>query len=89
MPKQIVVYCTSWCPDCLRTKRLLKQLGVAFDLVDIEEVAGAELEMRRRNGGSGKVPTVLIGDELCLLEPSDAEIRQALTEHCFASPASS
>jgi glutaredoxin len=61
----------------------LKQSGVPFREIDIEEVDGAEEEMRRRNGGSGKVPTVFIGDDVFLIEPSDPDMRRALDEHFF------
>ena len=81
MPKPVVAYTTSWCPDCIRSKRLLKSMGVAFQEIDIEEVDGAEAEMRSRNGGSGKVPTVFIGDDIFLIEPTDADLRQAIQEH--------
>lgn len=56
-------------------------MGVSFREIDIEEVDGAEDEMRRRNGGSGKVPTIFIGDEIVLVEPTDADLRQALQDH--------
>ncbi len=74
---RVLVYSTCWCPDCSRSKRLLRRLGVPFEEIDIEEVEGAEEEMRRVNGGSGKVPTVVVDGEV-LVEPSDADLRAAL-----------
>jgi mycoredoxin len=79
--KSVVAYTTSWCPDCIRSKRLMKSLGVPFREIDIEEVNGAEQEMRRRNGGSGKVPTIFIGDDVILVEPSDLDLRAAVATH--------
>ena len=81
MPKPVVFYTTSWCPACLRSKRVLKLMGVKFREVDIEEVEGAEAEMRLRNGGSGKVPTIVIGEDVYLVEPADSDLRQALSEN--------
>jgi glutaredoxin len=81
VPKPVVAYTTSWCPDCHRAKRILKQLGVAFQEIDIEEVEGAEAKMRRRNGGSGKVPTIFIGEDVVLIEPSDSELRNKIGEY--------
>jgi mycoredoxin len=72
-----VAYTTSWCPDCIRSKRLLHRLGIPFQEIDIDRLAGAEEEMRACNGGSGKVPTILIGDSV-LIEPSDEELQRAL-----------
>lgn len=77
MPKTVVVYMTTWCSDCSRSRRLLKRLGVPYQEIDIERVDGAEEEMRALNGGSGKVPTLLI-DGRTLIEPSESELRRAL-----------
>lgn len=77
--KPIVAYITSWCPDCTRSRRLMKKMGVAFQEIDIEQVEGAEDEMRARNGGSGKVPSIFIGDRV-LIEPSDLELKRVLQE---------
>ena len=86
MSKPVVVtYTTTWCPDCSRSKRVLKAMGVSFKEIDIEEVAGAEEEMRRLNGGSGKVPTVLIGEDTVLVEPSDVELRAALDRYLLSA----
>lgn len=78
MPQpRIVAYTTSWCSDCHRSKRLLAGRGVEFVEIDIERVAGAEAAMRGLNGGSGKVPTILLGDEV-LVEPTDRDLEAAL-----------
>jgi len=79
VPKSVVAYITQWCPDCSRSRRLLQRLGISFQEIDIEKVVGAEDEMRARNGGSGKIPTIVIGDTV-LVEPSDLEIRRALAD---------
>lgn len=77
MPRSVIAYVTNWCPDCTRSQRLLQQMGVKFHEIDIESVRGAEAEMRSKNGGSGKVPTILI-DDIVLIEPTDNELRDAL-----------
>ena len=77
--KSVIAYTTDWCPDCIRSKRVLQQAGIKFIEIDIESVDGAEEEMRARNGGSGKVPTILI-DDIVLIEPTDNELRRALSE---------
>src|SRR5579862_5090741 len=70
VPKSVIAYVTQWCPDCSRSRWLLQRLGVTFQEIDIEKVDGAEADMRARNGGSGKVPTILV-DGRVLIEPSD------------------
>jgi mycoredoxin len=77
VPRSVIAYVTNWCPDCTRSRRVLQQMGIRYHEIDIESVRGAEAEMRSRNGGSGKVPTILI-DDVVLIEPSDAELRDAL-----------
>ncbi|MCC6728813.1 MAG: glutaredoxin family protein [Chthonomonadales bacterium] len=77
MPRTVVAYVTAWCPDCTRSRRVLKQAGVAFEEIDIERVPGAEDAMRRLNGGRGKVPTIQI-DGRVLVEPNDDELRAAI-----------
>ena len=38
----ITVYGASWCPDCRRAKQFLKERGVAFSDVNIDEDPDAE-----------------------------------------------
>lgn len=78
MPNRVVVYTTSWCVDCSHSRRLLRKMGIPFEEVDVEEVDGAEEEMRSLNGGSSKVPTIRI-DDIVLVEPTMDELRVALT----------
>lgn len=74
---KIIAYVTSWCPDCLRSRKALQRLAFAFAEIDIEKMPGAEDAMRAMNGGSGKVPTILVegpGGHAVLVEPSDREL---------------
>jgi mycoredoxin len=75
---------TNWCPDCARARRVLEREGVPFVEIDIDKTPTAEDAMREQNGGSGKVPTILIDIEqgrLTLIEPTDAELTDALRSH--------
>lgn len=78
---KVIAYITTWCPDCMRSRRVLQRSGIPFEEIDTERVAGSEEEMRAINGGSGKVPTIII-DGPCgrciLIEPSDADLNAAL-----------
>mgnify|MGYP001237092444 FL=1 len=59
---QVVVYGTSWCGYCTKTKDLLKSKGVSFLDKDIEKDAGArgEMEAKMAKAGlkSGGVPVI-------------------------------
>lgn len=77
----VIVYTTTWCPDCARSKRVLQRAGVEFVEIDIEKTPSAETAMRELNGGSGKVPTILIDapeGRRALIEPSDTELSEVL-----------
>jgi len=81
LPVTVVAYITSWCPDCTRSRRVLQRSGVAFVEIDIEKTPSAEDAMRALNGGSGKVPTILIengAERAILIEPGDRELADAL-----------
>ena len=83
MSFSVTVYITTWCSDCSRSKRFLNRSCIPFEEVDIERSESAEATMREINGGSGKVPTILIvcdEQRVVLVEPSDAELKQALCE---------
>ena len=81
MPVTIVAYIAHWCPDCMRSRRVLQRSGLPFVEIDIEETPSAEDAMRAVNGGSGKVPTILIDSSegrRVLIEPDDSELAAAL-----------
>ncbi len=78
---KVVAYITTWCPDCHRSRRVLLRLGLVFAEVDTEKIPGAEAAMKAVNGGSGKVPTILIdgpGGCSVLVEPGDRELADAV-----------
>lgn len=58
---KIVVYTTSWCPYCLRAKRLLESKDCGWQEIDVEKVDGSRLEMMERSGRTS-VPQIWIGD---------------------------
>ena len=77
MPSTVIMYMTSWCSDCMRSRKILQRSGASHIEIDIDKVPGAEVAMMAINGGSGKVPTILV-DGKVLIEPSDLELEKAL-----------
>ena len=78
---KITAYIADWCSDSNRSTRLLKSLGLEYEEVDIEMIAGAEVTMKSLNGGSGKIPTIVVereGEKHVLVEPRDEELKLAL-----------
>lgn len=47
---RVVVYSTSWCPDCHRLKRILQAQAVAFAEVDIDADPAAAARLRALTG---------------------------------------
>ena len=74
----IVVYGTTWCPDCSRSTRLLNRHQVPFVWVNIEEHPEAVSLVMELNQGKRIVPTIVFPDGTLLAEPSDAELARKL-----------
>lgn len=58
MGKRILIYTTSWCPDCRAAKKYLTGKGVPFEEVDIEQNPAAAETVMKLNDGMKKVPTL-------------------------------
>ncbi len=67
----ITVYTTSWCGDCWRAKRFLKERGVEFREVNIDEDVDAEDLVLQVNAGRRKVPTIEAGGRYFACSPFD------------------
>jgi glutaredoxin len=69
----ITMYTTGWCPDCRRAKSFLKERGVSFREVNIEEDESAEAIVVKVNDGKSVVPTFHVGGRYFACSPFDAE----------------
>ncbi len=47
---ELIVYSSSWCPDCRIAKRFLDKHKISYKEVDIEETPGAAQEVVARTG---------------------------------------
>lgn len=59
---QVIMYTTSWCPDCVAAKRYLEARGVTYAEVDIESDEEAAELVISLNDGRRSVPTVVAGE---------------------------
>jgi glutaredoxin 3 len=57
----VVMYSASWCSWCTRARNLLRDKGVAFTEIDVDQVPGSREEMRARSGRTS-VPQIFIGE---------------------------
>jgi mycoredoxin len=68
----VIVYSTNWCPDCRRAKSFLKERGIEFREINVEEDESAEEIVLRANNGRCKVPTLQVGDRFFTCSPFSA-----------------
>lgn len=78
----VMLYALSTCGWCKKTKRLLGDLGVAYDYVDVdllerEDKREIEREVARWNS-RGSFPTIVINQEKAIAGFKEDPIREAL-----------
>ena len=74
----IVVYGTTWCPDCKRSKQFLGDQRVQYHWVDIELDSESMAYVEEINNGKRMVPTIVFPNGEVLVEPSNAELAEKL-----------
>jgi glutaredoxin len=72
----ITVYGADWCGDCRRTKRWLNTSGIEWTWIDRD----ADPEVRRMLADAGyrAIPVVILPSGRVLVEPSDAQLSEAV-----------
>ena len=73
--KDVTVYGTDWCGDTKRTLRHLKELGIDFTYINIDEDPKAEAKVIAYHNGKRRVPLVEIGDS-SLSVPSRSDLEE-------------
>lgn len=76
--KEIIVYSTTWCPDCKRAKRFLGEQRVSYTNIDIEQDPQAMARVEAINHGMRSIPTIVFPDGDILVEPSNAQLAEKL-----------
>jgi glutaredoxin len=69
--EEITMYSTNWCIDCRRAKQFLRDRGVRFVEVNIDEEPDAEDLVLEVNDGLRKVPTIKVGERFFACSPFD------------------
>jgi mycoredoxin len=70
----LVVYTTTWCGDCRRSKRWLNDNGIPFTEIDIEQDDQAAMYVRAVNDGKTVIPTIVFPDGSILVEPTNTAL---------------
>lgn len=65
------MYTTAWCGDCRRTKQFLRERGLAFREINVDESPEAEELVLRVNAGRRKVPTLSVNGRYFACSPFD------------------
>ena len=73
----IVMYCTSWCPDCKRARQWLKEHDLPYTEVNISTTPGAERQVRQWAGGNTTTPTFEI-DGTIVVDFDEPRLREVL-----------
>ena len=68
------MYSTSWCGDCRRAKQFLRERGVSFEEINVDEDPDAEELILRVNLGRRKVPTFHVAGRYFSCSPFNAEL---------------
>jgi glutaredoxin len=67
----VTIYGTKWCGDCRRAKQFLRERGVEFREVNIDDAPEAEKLVLKVNHGRRKVPTLEVGGRYFACSPFD------------------
>lgn len=78
MTETFTMYTTPWCGYCHRLKSQLDREGIAFDIVDIEQVPEAAEIVEKANGGNQTVPTLVYSDGTAQTNPSLIQVKDKL-----------
>ncbi len=60
----VVMYCTTWCPDCKQARKWLRERNITFTEVNITGTPGAPEQVRRWADGNLTTPTFDINGEV-------------------------
>ena len=74
----VTMYSTPWCGYCHRLKSQLDREGIAYDVVDIEQVPEAAEIVESVNDGNQTVPTLVYADGTSMTNPSLAAVKEKL-----------
>jgi mycoredoxin len=83
--EQLTVYGAGWCEDTTRIRRLLKQWGISYRYVDIDDNPAARRKIARWNKGWTMTPTVTYGrlETPRIFQPEDNELHAMVYECGF------
>jgi mycoredoxin len=79
-PDHILMYATPYCGDTRRARRVLDELAIPYEFIDMRQDAAAAHIVEEITGGYRSSPTILFPDGNVLVEPSEHELRAQMAE---------
>lgn len=76
----VVMYCTTFCPDCKQAAAWLDAHGVQYRRVDVSQVPGGTEQVRKWTGGPLITPIFDV-DGTIVVDWDKVRLREALEEH--------
>ena len=77
---KIIMYGTRWCGDTRRSRKVFDKNKIDYEWINIDQDPEAEVYVKNINNGFRSVPTILFPDGTILVEPSDNELKNKLSE---------
>ena len=74
---RVILYGADWCPDCRRAKRYLRDNGIFFQFIDVDQYDWATDEVTRINNGKRIIPTIMINDK-AYTNPDNSILQEVL-----------
>lgn len=78
MTAAVTMYSTPWCGYCHRLKSQMDREGIAYEVVDIEQVPEAADIVEKVNNGNQTVPTLVYSDGSAQTNPSLAQVKEKI-----------
>jgi len=76
----LTMYSTPWCGFCHRLRSQMDRAGIAYEVVDIEQVPEAAAIVEQVNHGNQTVPTLVYVDDSAQTNPSLRDVQAKLEQ---------
>lgn len=81
---KVFLYTLTTCGWCRKTKNLLRELGVAYDYIDVDDQQGADRELAKQEvlkwNPSLSFPTMVLDDSEAVVGFSENRIREIVSK---------
>ena len=79
--KNIMFYSTGWCGDCVRSKKLLDNLNIGYEEIDIDLDKEGYKKIAKLQNKKPRIPTIIFEDGTYLVEPTDPELLEKINSY--------